>query len=271
MYKALLCAALLLGIASAAPADTLQLDYTVMGTGGLSGPIAGISNSSFWWTDTSGTISGSVLANYGFAPITSILTPSVDVSSYQGSLLLSSSFTLTAGQTLNVTTTAMTNQSSPFYELDFAVLLQNSQAVAVLSNISPNGLGEVGDFGQIENKTLPSAGVSTVLTRSADQVDAVGTPFTLGASTYNGPLTNSSQANMSAQIMSSYTPGAGTYQLLFGAFDAPAFTRESALAVQSVSVSMPEEGTGEDLIASGLLMSCVGLMFIYKRNTQVKI
>jgi hypothetical protein len=256
MYRFVLSAVLILGLAGFASADPLQLGYTVMGTGGLSGPAAGFSNSSFWWADTSGNVAESALANYGFVPYTVPAGQNPGYSSVTGSLLLSSAFTIGAGQSLNVTTTAITDEAQDSKQLDFALLLENSQLVAVLSNISPDGSQGFGDF-VIGQKALASAGVTTTILNSSS--GEVGDPFTLGSYQYNGAPTNRGSLNTSTELLSSYAPGAGTYQLLFGAFfqptDAPS---QSAMTVQSVS--MPEEGTRTDLLISAFVVVILGLL-----------
>src|SRR5581483_6573919 len=108
------------------------------------------------------------------------------------------------------------------------------QLVAVLSDIGPDGSRGFGDF-VFGQKAPPSAGVTnTVLNTSNGEV---GNPFTLGSYQYNGAPTNPNSLNTSTQLLSSYTPGAGTYQLLFGAFFQGTYVpSESAIAVQSVSM-----------------------------------
>jgi hypothetical protein len=256
MYRFVLCAVLLLGLTGFASADDLQLGYTVMGTGGLSAPAAGFSNSPFWWADTSGNVAESVLASYGFTPYTLPSGQNPGYSSVTGSLLLSSSFSMVAGQTLSITTTAITNQAQDSKQLDFALLLQNNQLAAVLSDISPDGSQGFGDFA-LGQKAPVSAGVTNTVMNSSS--GGVGTPFTLGSNQYNGAPTNPGSLNISTQILSTYTPGAGTYQLLFGAFYQPTSgPSQSAIAVQSVS--MPEEGMRIDLFISGIAFMILGLM-----------
>src|SRR5690348_4556594 len=135
MYRFVLCAVLLLGLTGFASADDLQLGYTVMGTGGLSAPAAGFSNSPFWWADTSGNVSGTAMANYGYAPYFNLYTSTtINYTDFQGSLLLSSAFSVNGWQPINITTTSMTDRSFDWTQLDFALLIQNSQVVAVLSD-----------------------------------------------------------------------------------------------------------------------------------------
>lgn len=256
MYRFVLCAVLVFGLTGFASADDLSLGYTVMGTGGLSAPATGFSNSPFWWADTSGNVAESTLANYGFTPFTLPFGQNPGYDSVTGSLLLSSLFNMVAGQTLSVTTTAITNQSQDSKQLDFALLLQNNQLVAVLSDISPDGSRGFGDFGTGQKAPANAGVTNTVLNSSSG---AVGTPFTLGSSQYNGAPTNPGSLNTSTETVSTYTPGAGTYQLLFGAFYQPTNgPSQSAIAVQSVS--MPEEGTRMDVFISGIAFMMLGLL-----------
>jgi len=263
MRRSILIVAFLFGLACSACADSLSLTYTVMGSGGQSQPIAGFSDSSFWWVDSTGTTPGSVLTGYGFDPV----PPGPGQSPFfinqyaSGSLLLSSSFTLTGTETLAVDFSSLWKNNQPWYEAEFALLLQNSHVVAVLADVRPDGINHTGDFGSMPGTAYatPSPGVTTSTTRANTTV------VTLGGISYgqNSNQLGECVANGGAcmtLIASSITPGAGDYQLLFGAFNLGSPSGPSALALNLVSV--PEEGTLADL----LVMAALALAWIMWRR-----
>lgn len=234
-------------------ADSFPLTYTATGTGGLSQPVAGISNSSFWWANNSGTIPGSVLSSYGF----SLLTDPSRNDQFSGSLLLSSSFTLNDGDTLNVAATALQADFFAWPSDTFGVLLQGSQVDAVLFNVRPDGIpcvdGAYG-CGPTPGNTAPSPGVTTSTTRSSLTNIAV-----VGGVDY-GAVTDASRCGYNCQlnIASSYAPGAGTYQLLFGSVywsGAYGWGDYHPTAVVVENVSVPEPSSWEFLLCMGLLLA----------------
>src|SRR5437016_3829255 len=103
---------------------------TVTGTGGVSPAVAGFSSSPFEWIDNTGGVTASTLSSvFGYN-----IFQSGPGEPGTGSFLLSNPFTVSAGSTINVSFSVFTAQyiGSSFNELGFAVLLQNSQLVAVL-------------------------------------------------------------------------------------------------------------------------------------------
>jgi hypothetical protein len=232
-------------LASADVASADGLNYAVTGIGGLSPAVAGVSGNSFWWAGSSmpgATVSGSVLTNYGFDPMSGVgrngtaPAPYVSNNDYTGSLLLSTPFTVNGNQGLTVTFGTLGTHSFPWGNVEFATLVQNSQVVAVL------GLADGMSITQTEEDGYAPGTVFEPLTSGAQMtVDymfgAYPAPFQLGSTQFGcsgnlaGPCQN--------EFTSTYTPTAGTYQLLFGSFAKD--NNPVAIAVKSVAV--PEEGS----------------------------
>jgi len=242
---------LVLGLPAMARADSLGLTYIVTGTGGLSQATPGLSNAPFWSIDTSapgGQVTGSVLVPYGFDAFTSALPigsgvfPAFETNGVLGSFLLSSSFMLNADESASVSFSALTNSAQPYFDLAFGALLRNGSVAAILGVVRPDGFNVWSDMpGPSSSRyPLPSPGVSSTIATSGPRnlvLDGVqyGQPSKPG-DCFDRCIT---------EVTSTLTPGAGSYQLLFGVFGAP-----HALAVTSVSV--PEPGT-LGLIGVGLL------------------
>jgi len=212
---------------------------TVSGTGGTSPAVSGFSGSSFEWIDNTGGVDASTLSSlFGYNVFQS--GPGEPGS---GSLLLSNPFTVGATSTLNVSFSIFTaeNIGSSFNELGFAVLLQNSQLVAILGASRPDGINHIGDFGDFPTVTFqaPSGGVTTT---SHTHLNGSDLPvMTLGSQQY-GTLVDASNCflNCLTDVTSSYTPGAGTYQILYGSFVYDGANHNAAgLAVKAVSVPEP--------------------------------
>ena len=231
---------------AAARADLIS-GYTVVGTGGTSSAIAGFSDDSFWWSDYRGTVSAaSLVTDYGFN-----MTPGApgymqDSLSYHfGSLLLSSPFSLEEGDALNVSMTLLTGHvqgSLGQADVGFAVLLQDSTLRAVLSNTRGDGSSAIISWASHPTSwdlVGPSAGVITSIASHESGL----TDVTLGDVTY-GPsgMAGECAYPCGIDVTSIYTPGSGTYQLLFGILNMSGeadATRPAALAVKSVSVEEP--------------------------------
>jgi hypothetical protein len=240
----------------------------VSGNGGLSGPLAPLSSQPFWWIDTTGTANPG-LPSYGFNPLVPEAEGLIlDPSQWTGSTLLSNAFNLNAGDTLSVTSEVFTNASTRgdlaiFDEIGFAILLQNSNVVSAnLFETRSDGAQFITDFHSRTPGTSlapPSPGVTQTFVTG----DFITPSVTLGGITY-GPPSNIADClfNCSTQVTSSFTPGAGTYQLLFGAIMptsdvSPVETTSTALAVQSVSV--PEPDGNSSVIALILALAIFGL------------
>lgn len=210
---------------------------TVIGTGGNSPSVTGFSSSSFEWIDNTGNVDASVLSSiFGYN-----VFQSGDSNPGTGSLLLSNPFTVGAGSSLNVNFSIFTAQNPGFSfdELGFAVLLQNFQVVAILGANRPDGINHIGDFGSFPGVTFqgPSNGVTSTHVTHPGSMPVM----TLGSQDYGTNVDQlSCNNNCFTDISSTYTPGAGTYQILYGSFvyGSPN-DHAGGLAVKSVSVPEP--------------------------------
>src|SRR4051812_25194947 len=120
----------------------LLLTYTVIGTGGVSQALVGLSNSPFWWIDTTGRAPAGEVVARGFTPFPAFVKV-VDTlgAGGGGSLLVSSPFSVQAGCTLEVTfrilkilnSYANNDTTAP---LGFALLIPTSGAPIVLANVT---------------------------------------------------------------------------------------------------------------------------------------
>jgi hypothetical protein len=218
------------------------LTFSVTGTGSFSQPVSGLTDSPFWWIDTTGGVSGAPVNQCGFdifvGPGVTGISPFMT-----GSFLTSTPFTLVDGETLTVAMTLLSLFPENFDALGFGLLLENSTVQAVLANSRPDGITHFGDLPhpQEVDFTPPGPGVTY-----SGQSKSISSPFTLGAFEYGQqflpdgtPSVFSCHSHIcETDIVSSVTPGAGTYQLLFGSYG-----QTSALAVTAVTTSVPEPGT----------------------------
>jgi hypothetical protein len=241
---------LLLGIALAWAASADIASYTVSGHGDFSPPLSPLSDSPFWWIDNTGGISGSAFGAYGYNPAAAFAP-----NQWSGSTLLSSPFTLNNGDALNVTATLFEQNAGEVYSMGFALLLKGPVLQAILFNLRPDGAMKLSDLAAPPSYYFapPSPGVTTTVTDAGDPLHHGNMPVTLGGNKY-GPWPAFDPPHCGAfgyagggcshQVSASYTPGAGTYELLFGDFSLPyggvfAPTGATALAVNSVSVPEP--------------------------------
>jgi len=256
----LLIVALIPSLTGVALADALN--YTLIGNGGTSGPVAGVSANSFMWAGTAeqGTVSGSILTQYGFDPLSGSFRgntpdPFSSNNNFSGSLLLSSAFTVDGTQQLTVNFGEMSAQKFANGNFEFAALVQNNQVSAILGLVSPvstlTGTESPNFLGTFFEPL--TAGVQLNVNY---EHQGYPQPFQLGANVYNCSGLGDSNVPCQSDFTSTYHPAAGTYQLMFGAFGKNSLSNGvSAVAVKSVQV--PEEGIWTDLFISLLALSLV--------------
>ncbi len=257
MRKSLLFLSIFLCVfVSVASADNLS--YTVTGSGGLSPAVPGVSQNSFWWAASNtpySTVPGSVLTSYGFDPLSgtspSGFTPApyAENGLYTGSLLLSTPFTVDGAQGLTLTWGEVTAEGFDYGNFEFAVLLQNSQTVAILGLVAPVVPGSTSD--EMEPGTIltpVSSGVQ--VTTNYYNAGYPGT-FQLGSTEFEESTTQScDESPCQGLFTSSYTPAAGSYQLLFGSFS-NGNNFPAAVTVESASVP---EGSSLSYVVIGFLL-----------------
>ncbi|MGC0779030.1 MAG: hypothetical protein WCD68_17655 [Candidatus Acidiferrum sp.] len=258
-----------LAFAGVASAD--NLNYIVTGYGGLSPAVTQVSQNAFWWAasnTSSSTVSGSVLTTYGFDPLSgtsaSGFTPAPysENGLYTGSLLLSTPFTVNGAQGLTLTWGEVTAAGFDYGNFEFAVLLQNSQTVAILGLVAPVVPGSTSDEKEPGTILTPvSSGVQ--VTTQYYNSGYPGT-FQLGSTEF-GEATNNqngycNNSPCQGQFTSSYTPAAGSYQLIFGSFG-NGNNFPAAVTVESVSV--PESGNFLGYVVVGFLV-----ILLLRRRTQ---
>jgi len=232
-----LVGAIILTIPQRAPASPIS--FSVDGTGAQSPGIPAISNSPFWWIDSRGGVTGAAGAPFGFDLFQA---PGINgiPDGWTGSLLTSSAFTLGDGETLNVALTLLSTMSDNWYGLGFAVLLEDSTVTAILASSRPDGIGHFGDLVHPPDADFNKPGSDVAFKATSGPISS---NFQLGGRTY-GPsgFFGSCEFHVcETSILSSTTPGAGTYQLLFGSFDlVGAGPAVNALAVTDVSTTVPK-------------------------------
>lgn len=220
-------------------ASASPMTFSVNGTGGPSSALPPVSDSPFWWVDSTGGVSGAAMAPFGFDLFQG---PGVNgiPDGWSGSLLTSSAFTLSEGETLNIALQLLSEASEPWYGLGFAVLLEDSTVKAILANSRPDGIGHFGDLAHPPDVDFNGAGPGVGFKSKSGPI---GGGFQLGSGQYGQPsLIGSCLVRVcETSILSSITPGAGTYQLLFGSYSLGG--PRTALAVTDVSTSVPEPAT----------------------------
>ena len=207
--------------------------YTVNGVGGLASSMQGVSDSPFWWADNSGTANGSLLASqYGIGVFQD------GSSGGLGSFIVSNSFTIGTYSLLTVDYSFITSVNTGMAcscSWAAAALLKDGQFYALLGASRNDGIGMIGEFGlpfpgQLFNP--PSSGVTTVITQSTLPVSGV-----LGSQEYGKSVDVSSCPICVLNHESSLYVDAGSYQLVFGDFNADRGL--SAIAVTRVQVPEP--------------------------------
>jgi hypothetical protein len=218
------------------------MDYTVTGYGGLSPKVCGVSHHPFWWAaaNTPGAnLSGSVLRGYGFDPLAGavrgvIPAPYLTINLYTtGSLLLSTPFTVSGTQKLTVAFGSLAVQKFAWDNFQFATLVQNSQVVAILGLSCPMSLTGTAEQPFLGTNFTPlTAGVQST---AASLLAAYHGSFQLGCIQYD-QCSGDKAGPCQDDVVSTYTPAAGTYQLLLGSFS-QGRNGPVAVAVKSVAVN----------------------------------
>jgi hypothetical protein len=275
--------ALVMGGASWAAAAPITLMYAVSGVGGVAGPVAGFSDASFWWADSTGLAAGSTLAPFGFetypfiaqngSVYTGTNTGTGETSPFasdilraqsQGSYLLSTPFTLDAGDVLTTDFSLIQNREFNITMVGFAMLLEGGAIDAILGVTRPDGFNNFTDLTHPTSLNFPvqSDGVTASVTK-----EGLPPPMVLGSTQYGlhvlaGDCFEGANHPCETDVDLSYAPGAGTYQLLFGMFSiAPRFDPvTAAFAVKSVDVTevteVPEPSS-LSLLTAGLFATCL--------------
>jgi hypothetical protein len=218
------------------------MDYTVTGYGGLSPNVSGVSKHHFWWAaaNTPGAdLSGSVLRSFAFDPLAGAVrgvtpAPYLTIDLYtSGSLLLSIPFTVTGTQKLTVAFGSLAVQKFAWDNFQFATLVQNSQVVAILGLSCPMSLTGTAEQAYLGTNFTPlTAGVQST---AASLHAAYPGSFQLGSIQYN-QCSGDKAGPCQDEVVSTYTPTAGTYQLLLGSFS-QGRNGPVAVAVKSVAVN----------------------------------
>ena len=198
----------------------------------------------------------------GFYPLPDPSWEGHEASLASVSLLLSSPFTLEDGDLFTLSMSLLTADDPRLFasqDVGFALLVQDNVVQAVLANLRPNGDHKAGDQAPPPEARFvgASAGVSVT------EVTSGPTPLTLGSNEYGQPgMFGDCFGNCYTAVTSSYTPGAGTYQLLLGIYTltgqlndgAPGDPgRPSALTVNGVYITPVAEPFTLGLMGIGLL------------------
>jgi hypothetical protein len=241
--KCSLAALLVVGVSLTIPAVAIgePITFTVTGRGGLSNPVENLHDDMFWWAEAGGRVSSDSYASTGFTIAPDAVAAGYTPNKGLGSLLLSSEFRIEEGEELTFGMDVFAGMPSVFAvdSVGFAVLLEDGLLHSVLTAVQPydartrgsDGLGYFGD----KDFARPSPGVVTTLTPTLGPP-----PFTLAGHDYN-TIRDGTQSNTCCltEVRSTVTPGAGTYQLLVGAFVFQNRIDHMGVAVTNVTVPEP--------------------------------
>lgn len=260
-------------------AAPIALNYSVIGTGGQA--------AQGWWVNEQGALLREPLTDAGFdaypfiartggdetdESVGSIYFSMFGVPSGVGSLLVSSAFDLDNGDALTVDFSVMDNL---FFMVEpgafgFAALLHEGELFAYLggSRPTPHTLTwQNHNLGTNWNFPRPSDGVDLTM------VAGPTTEMTLGDITYGGPRLApgfcAALEECQATLVSTLTPGAGQYQLLFGVValyatqDNP-IPNGTTLLVNSVAIQADEPPTRV------LALGAIAMMFVSRRHPRIQ-
>lgn len=222
-------------------ATSAPLTFAVSGDGGLSGPVANFHAGAFWWADITGGVSSHTYDASGFnlLPSLGVIDPRFSQERF-GSTLLSSPIAVQEGEALSLSMRVFAglHHAAMIDSVGFAVLLKDSFLHSVLAVVRPDGshlcpIDTCPTVALRREYAPPSPGVVTT------ETIGLAPHFTLGGDTYNDPTGDTTfMGPFLTDITSTVTPGAGTYQLLFGAFHiAP---NQSHVGVAVTEVTVPE-------------------------------
>ena len=219
------------------------ITFSVTGSGGFSHAIENLHDNGFWWADVTGGVSSNTYGATGFQ-----IAPAASAAGFNreafGSMLLSSPIAVAEGEALSVSAKIFAGQYQSFLTntFGFAVLLKDGALSAVLAAMRPDGqtFGDRDIFPPFPGSYIYAAPSSGVVTT---QATSPGPYFMLNGQTYNDPnaltTTNTTCAGgpCLTAVTSTMRPGAGTYQLLVGAFT---FSQQHHMGVAVTEVSVPE-------------------------------
>jgi len=209
----------------------MNITFTVNGSGGTSGPIAGFANHGFCFIDDGGNVPFDALAPYG------ITASGFPGQASTGSYAISSSIHLTTHHPLQIAFSYLTN-TAPHYDYGACYLVKNGHA-----NPQPLFSPYDGEPNQdLLNLIPPAAGV----TLSPSSVAFLSNTVLLNGVTY-GPQRRDEALDQFLPggsipwVTSSYTVAAdGDYQLLFLVWNSQSPARLAALAVSSIKAGGKE-------------------------------
>jgi hypothetical protein len=150
----------------------------------------------------------------------------------------------------------------------FALLLENSTLLAILANVRADGETTPVDAPHPASWDFapPSTGVVTT-----SQTYGVGDmpDFTLGGARYGemsgiGSCGGGSLPGCMTTVTSTYAPGDGTYQLLFGVYSWSGYTvptRPTAISVHSVELAEPVRAFSLATVPEPVPEPCVVVLF----------